>query len=125
MNSLIKIDEEYKRWVEKISHLYKQRQIKAAFSINKEMLLFYWSLGEDIVKLKAESKWGSSFYKNLSMDLQNAIPNVKGFSVTNLKYMKKFYETYSEVNHPQLVDDLICSIPWGHQRSVKQRFKYY
>ena len=66
------------------------------------------------------------------MDLQKEIPNVKGLSVTNLKYMKKFYEIYSPLNRPQLVDDLrislssgnfdkIFSIPWGHQRYIMDR----
>ena len=66
------------------------------------------------------------------MHLQKEIPNVKGLSVTNLKYMKKFYEMYSPLNRPQLVDDLrishssgnfdkICSIPWGHQRYIMDR----
>ena len=70
------------------------------------MLIFYWTLGKDIVKLKAESKWGSGFYENLSLDLQKIIPNTKGFSVTNLKYMKKFYSLYSFLNYSQVVDDL-------------------
>ena len=66
------------------------------------------------------------------MHLQKEIPNVKGLSVTNLKYMKKFYEMYSPLNRPQLVDDLrilqssgnfdkIFSIPWGHQRYIMDR----
>ena len=70
------------------------------------MLISYWTLGKDIVKLKAESKWGSGFYENLSLDLQKIIPNTKGFSVTNLKYMKKFYSLYSFLNYSQVVDDL-------------------
>lgn len=93
------------------------------------MLRFYYSLGEEIISLKAESRWGSGFYKKLSSDLQKEIPNVKGLSVTNLKYMKKFYEMYSPLNRPQLVDDLrisqssgnfdkIFSIPWGYQRYI-------
>ena len=84
------------------------------------MLIFYWTLGKDIVKLKSESKWVSGFYENLSLDLQKIIPNTNGFSVTNLKYMNKFYSFYSFLNHPQLVDDLkkneysnIFNIPWG------------
>ena len=66
------------------------------------------------------------------MHLQKEIPNVKELSVTNLKYMKKFYEMYSPLNRPQLVDDLrisqssgnfdkIFSIPWGHQRYIMDR----
>ena len=106
MKFLMIKDNEYKKWIEELSKLYKNSQIKAAISVNKEMLIFYWTLGKDIVKLKAESKWGSGFYENLSLDLQKVIPNTKGFSVTNLKYMKKFYSLYSFLNHPQVVDDL-------------------
>ena len=128
MNFLMIKDNEYKKWLEELSKLYKSSQIKAAISVNKEMLIFYWTLGKDIVKLKAESKWGSGFYENLSLDLQKIIPNTKGFSVTNLKYMKKFYSLYSFLNHPQLVDDLkkneysnIFNIPWGHHRYIMDK----
>lgn len=109
-------DSEYIQMLEKIKKSYKDRQLKAAVSVNSEMLKFYYSLGEEIISLKAESRWGSGFYKKLSSDLQKEIPNVKGFSVTNLKYMRKFYEMYSPLNRQQPVDDLqiIFSIPWGH-----------
>jgi len=100
--------------LEKIKKSYKDGQLKATVSVNSEMLRFYYSLGEEIISLKAESRWGSGFYKKLSSDLQKAIPNVKGFSVTNLKYMKKFYEMYSPLNRPQLVDDLRISKVSGH-----------
>ena len=58
------------------------------------MLLFYWSLRKDIVSLQAEIKWGSKVLDQISRDLQDAFPNVKGFSTTNLKYMRRFYELY-------------------------------
>lgn len=123
---------EYIQMLEKIKNSYKAGQLKAAVSVNSEMLKFYYSLGEEIVNLQAESRWGSGFYKKLSSDLQKEIPNVKGFSVTNLKYMKKFYEMYSPLNRPQPVDNLIenetgkefnmiFSIPWGHQRYIMDR----
>ena len=102
-------DSEYIKMLEKIKKSYTSRQLKAVVSVNSEMLKFYYSLGEEIISLKAESRWGSGFYKKLSSDLKNEIPNVKGFSVTNLKYMKKFYEMYSPLNRPQLVDDLMAN----------------
>ena len=128
----IMVDNEYKQMLENIKKSYKDRQLKANISVNSEMLMFYYTLGETILSLQAESRWGSGFYKKLSSDLQEEIPNVKGFSVTNLKYMKKFYEMYSPLNRPQVVDDLtengidedfniIFSIPWGHQRYIMDR----
>lgn len=65
------------------------------------------NLGKEIFELKAESKWGTSFYKNLSYDLSVHLPDIKGFSVTNLKYMRRFYELFPDVGSisPQLVDE--------------------
>lgn len=52
MNQLIKMDEEYRKWIEDIGKRYKQRQV----SVNQEMIGFYWSIGRDIVEKSAESK---------------------------------------------------------------------
>ncbi len=49
-------------------------QVKAAMEVNQEMLRFYWSLGKDMVKMHAESRWGSKFYDSLSKDLVSAMP---------------------------------------------------
>lgn len=59
-------------------------------------LEFYWSVGKDIVSKQSENKYGSGFYKRLSLDLQNELPGVKGLSPTNLKYMKYYYELFME-----------------------------
>ena len=67
MNKPIKIlDKDYLQWVKELCKRYRQSQIKAAVKVNTEMLKFYWSLGRDIVALKAEARWGSKFYKNSS-----------------------------------------------------------
>lgn len=58
------------------------------------MLKFYWSLGRDIVILKAESRWGSKFMANSSRDLKEVNPDAACFSPTNLLYMKNFYRLY-------------------------------
>lgn len=82
---------------------FQGMQIKAATKVNREMLLLYWTLEHDIVELHADSKWGNKFYANLSRNLAEALPNVKSFSETNLKYMKYFYQLYSQIR-PQFVD---------------------
>ena len=140
MDKALKIsNDQYRHWIAELSKRYQRSQIKAVTSVNSEMLAFYWSLGRDIVEMKAESQWGSRFYDRLSQDLQRAIPNAKGFSSTNLKYMRRFYQLYSirpqvvdELSlpsageiHPQVVDQLadaldpgIFMIPWGHHRII-------
>ena len=72
--------------------------------------------GKDIVEKQNDFKWGESFFINLSKDLTKEFPNIKGFSVTNLKYMKRWYLFWNEfLNRQQGIDDLektIFSIHW-------------
>ena len=105
MSKLIKIDTDCADWIKDLSQRFRQSQIKAAMKVNSEMLKFYFTLGADIVNKQAESKWGDGFFSNLSQDLQEALPGVKGFSVKNLYYMKKMYLLYFQnvVIFPQLV----------------------
>ena len=106
MSKLIKIDNNYAGWIKDLSLRFRQSQIKAAVKVNSEMIKFYFSLGADIVNKQAESKWGDGFFKNLSQDLQEALPGVKGFSETSLKYAKYFYQLYSPLIHPQVGDEI-------------------
>ena len=101
MGKLIKIDGEYANCIKDLSLRFKQSQIKAAIRVNSEMLRFYFNLGADIVNKKAESRWGDGFFANLSRDLQNELPGLTGFSETNIKNMRIFYETWESVigNH--------------------------
>jgi len=109
MNKTIGIlDKDYLLWIKELSKRYRQSQIKAAVKVNTEMLKFYWSLGRDIVALKAETRWGSKFFHNLSKDLKDANPSATCFSPTNLLYMKNFfllYQPYSEIT-PQIEEQM-------------------
>ncbi len=112
-------DSYFREWMIRIKTRIQQSQLKAAVRVNTEMLQLYWDLGEDIVQKGAESKWGNKIYSTMSAELKTEFPKVEGFSVTNLKYMKRFYLFYSEKLQigQQPVDQFekIFMIPWGHQ----------
>ena len=91
----VQIDSNYVQWLNENKSRYHSAQIKAAVKVNAEQLLFNWQLGRDLVTRKAEEQWGTGVVEQLSMDLQAAFPESKGFSTTNLWYMKKWYEFYS------------------------------
>ena len=74
----------------------RQRKAKAAVRVNAEQLRFNWQLGRDLVIRKAEKKWGSGVVEQLSLDLQAAFPESKGFSSVNLWRMKQWYLFYSQ-----------------------------
>lgn len=120
MGHLIKKDKEYQSWFLELKQRIGKHQLKAFVSVNTELIKTYWGLGKDIVEKEADAKWGSGFFEELSKDLKDTFPNISGFSVTNLKYMKRVYLFYNQenTNRQQAVDDLknlIFKIPWGHQ----------
>ena len=87
-------DGKYVEWLGELKQRYQRSQIKAAVQVNHSMLEFYWSLGRDIVALKAESQWGSGVLQQLSLDLKKIFPNEKGFSYRNIRYMRQWYSFY-------------------------------
>ena len=143
MSKLLSINKEYAEWLKSLSQRFRQSQIKAAVKVNSELLKFYWSLGQDIVERGFENTYGSEFFKNLSLDLQEEFPNTKGFSPTNLGYIKRFYILYSNAmkispqvegkspqisnisNYPQVGGNSelpIFSVPWGHHKLLIDKF---
>lgn len=91
----VRKDASYREWLLEIKKRYKSAQIKAAVKVNSEQLLFNWQLGRDLVLRRAEEKWGKGVVEQLSLDLQDAFPDVKGFSARNLWFMKQWYSFYS------------------------------
>ena len=92
----VNIDKEYIGWVEELKSRYRRAQIKAAVKVNAEKLLFNWELGRDLVIRKAEERWGAGVVEQVSMDLQAAFPESKGFSTSNLWRMKQWYLFYAD-----------------------------
>ena len=143
MSNLLSINKEYAEWLKSLSQRFRQSQIKAAVKVNSELLKFYWSLGQDIVERGFENTYGSEFFKNLSLDIKEEFPDTKGFSPTNLGYIKRFYMLYSNAmkispqvegkspqisnisNYPQVggnSEPLIFSVPWGHHKLLIDKF---
>lgn len=69
---------------------------KAATLVNKELLLLYFTVGKFISEKIAKEKWGAKVLENLSNDLQNELPGLRGFSATNMKRMRLFFESWEE-----------------------------
>ncbi|MBQ9678468.1 MAG: DUF1016 family protein [Prevotella sp.] len=92
----IHLDDDYAKWIADIKHRYRSAQVKAAVKVNAEKLLFNWQLGRDLVKKKAEERWGAGVVEQVSLDLQKEFPNEKGFSTSNLWFMKKWYLFYTD-----------------------------
>ena len=91
----IHLDDDYAAWIADVKRRYRSAQVKAAFKVNAEKLLFNWQLGRDLVKKKAEERWGAGVVEQVSLDLRREFPDENGFSVRNLWNMKKWFLFYS------------------------------
>jgi predicted nuclease of restriction endonuclease-like (RecB) superfamily len=125
-------DPNYKDWILQLKQRFQQAQIKAAVQVNSELLKFYWELGAEIVEKQEKTEWGSKFLNQLSDDLQSEFPEVKGFSLTNIKYIRQWYLFYNQdiIIGQQLVDQLpdrnvdqLFQIPWGHNIAIYLKCK--
>lgn len=88
-----------KRYIELLSEIkqkIKEAQLKTVLAANSQMLLLYWQLGNYILTNQYIEGWGAKIITNLSNDLQKEFPQIKGFSVRNLNYMKSFAASYPE-----------------------------
>lgn len=89
-------DPDYKNWIFELKQKIQQSQIKAAIKVNSALLELYWEMGKEIAERNIENTYGSGFFKQLSKDLIIEFPNMKGFSESNLKFIKRFYLFYNQ-----------------------------
>lgn len=120
----------YAQLLSSLKERFRRSQIKAAVKVNTTMLEYYWSMGRDISRLHEAAKWRSAFFDCLSLDLKNAFPGQTGFSVTNIKYTKRWYEFYNQSNiiRQRAVDEFdmptdFGKVPWGHHIDIFSRSK--
>ena len=73
------------------------------------MILLYWKIGQSILERQRESSWGSKVIDQLAKDLAKALPEMKGFSARNLKYMRTFAEAYPD---EAIVQRWVAQLPW-------------
>ena len=143
-NISIKSDTEYKKLLLELKEKVRSSQLKAAIKVNYELLDLYWTLGEYIVKKQEQHSWGDAFIKSLAKDLQKEFPDMKGFSETNIKYIRRWYSFYmkglqgvAEIENndsnskglqpvakfDERVINNIKQIPWGHNQRIINKCK--
>ncbi|WP_300896991.1 YhcG family protein [uncultured Alistipes sp.] len=101
-------DARYVEWLSDVKTRFRQSQIKASIRVNTSMLEFYWSIGRDLVAMRAEECWGVGVVKQFALDMRQAFPDITGFSDSNVKYIKQWYSFYYEriIKSQQVVGQL-------------------
>lgn len=112
-------------------------------SVNSELLLLYWHLGLEILDKEKNKKWGTKLLDQLSTDLLKEFPQMKGLRRDNLYRIRQWVLFYTRNSLivaqlvPQLskevhsieneslsnptIEQLLCQIPWGHNREIVTR----
>jgi predicted nuclease of restriction endonuclease-like (RecB) superfamily len=101
----------YDSFLSELKDRIRHAQLRAALSVNRELVLLYWSIGRDILVRQEEQGWGAKVIDRLAADLRKAFPEMNGFSPRNLKYMRAFAEAWPD---EAIVQQLVAQIPWGH-----------
>ena len=131
-NELLKYGEALHALKEKIRHA----RIRASLSVNKELLSIYWEIGITVLRQQEQEGWGAKIIDKLATDLKMEFPDMKGFSVRNIKYMRSFAEAYPqfgqqpaaqfqnpENKNPIIVQQPAAQLPWAHHQVLLDKVK--
>jgi predicted nuclease of restriction endonuclease-like (RecB) superfamily len=80
----------------------------------------YWDIGQSILERQRDKGWGAKVIDRLSHDLKTAFPDMSGFSPRNLKYMRKFAESWSDRT---IVQEVLAQITWYHNLALLEKCK--
>ena len=115
----IKLTADYAHFLSDIKEDIRQSQLKAAINVNEELTHLYWRIGKALDDKIYREDWGSKIIDTLSYDLTKSFVDNKGFSIRNLKYMRKFAQTYPDLNCATAV----AQIPWGHNIALMEKIQ--
>ena len=126
------VDSDYQQLVSNITSLWHQAKENAINAVNTELLDANWQTGKYIVEFeqggKVRAEYGKQLLVNLAKDL--TLHNGRGFSRSNLSYMRKFYLSFPKcetVSHKltwsHYFEILKCDEPLEMQFYLKQCIK--
>lgn len=101
----------YGELLENLKARIRESQLRAAMEVNRELVLLYWQIGREIRERQEGGGWGAKVVERLAADLRREFPDIRGFSRTNLTYMRAFAEAFPD---EEIVQQLVGRIPWGH-----------
>ena len=119
-SSLFPADADYVAFLNNLKGHIRKAQVKAALTVNQELVMLYWQIGKDVLTRQQQEGWGTKVIERLAKDLKREFPDIKGFSRSNLTYMRAFAEAYPDA---AIVQQLAGQIPWFHNCILLDKVK--
>jgi predicted nuclease of restriction endonuclease-like (RecB) superfamily len=110
----------YVRFLSGLKDRIRKAQVKAALSVNSELIKLYWHVGGEILDRQEREGWGSKVVERLGADLLAEFPEMGGLSPRNLLYMRAFAEAYPD---PAIVQQVAAQLPWAHNMVLLDKLK--
>ena len=110
----------YAQLLRDLSERVRSSQLRAAASVNSELVLLYWSIGRDILDRQERLGWGAKVIEQLASDLARELPGSRGFSSRNLKYMRSFAQAWPD---RAIVQAPLAQLPWYHNLALLEKLK--
>ncbi|MDY6906450.1 MAG: PDDEXK nuclease domain-containing protein [Thermodesulfobacteriota bacterium] len=104
-----RMPDDYGRFITDLKTRIRQERIKTVLAANASMVLLYWDIGSAILAKQTSEGWGAKVIDRMSHDLKEEFPEMNGFSARNLKYMRKFAESWPD---SKIVQRTVAQIPW-------------
>jgi predicted nuclease of restriction endonuclease-like (RecB) superfamily len=130
------LEKDYGKVLQLLKEKIRQARLRAVLSVNKELLHVYWEIGHTILIQQQQEGWGTKVIDRLAADLRLEFPDMKGFSLRNIKYMRAFAEAYPQFVQPPaaqiktlenqdytIVQQLAAQLPWGHHQLLLDKIK--
>ncbi len=118
--NIIKTDD-YRNLIADLKNRIQAAQIKAAVTVNTQLIALYWDIGKQIAEKQQASGWGDAVIEQIAGDLTRELGGLKGFSRSNLYNMRQWYGFYAA--HGEKVQQLVGQIPWGHNILIINNIK--
>lgn len=99
----------YLSFIDNIKNEIEKQRLSVVLSANASMICLYWNIGKAILNKQAEEGWGSKVIDRISKDINDAFPDMSGFSPRNIKYMRKFAEVWNDY---EIMQRTAAQIPW-------------
>jgi predicted nuclease of restriction endonuclease-like (RecB) superfamily len=95
----VSLQYQYDYAAEVIKTAILQSQYEAAKDINRIQLGLYFGIGKFLSEKTRNAKWGTNALQSISDKLKSDLPGLRGFSATNLKKMRTFYDNWKSIDY--------------------------